>query len=189
MSSLEERGRISNPSPGDEMSSLEERGRISNPSPGDEMSSLEERGRISNPSPGDEMLSLEERGRISNPSPGDEMLSLEERGRISNPSPGDVRELQSTTLIISLTCGLLWGPPLVNPDFSPGRLLLPETCLLSIDCGSILTFSTLQTALDAPLLVFFAPVGTCSLNQSYGYAFGRRHLLAQKIRRKHRITW
>ena len=126
------------------------------------------------------------------------MLSLEERGRISNPSPGDVCELQSTTLIISLTRGLLWGPPLVNPDFSPGRLLLPEICLLSMDCGSILTFSTLQTALDAPLLVFFAPVGTCSLNQTnlagadldirrmpagcapwrarinYGYAFGPR---------------
>ena len=62
------------------------------------------------------------------------------------------------------------------------------------------------------LLVFFAPVGTCSLrpslgatlraaiavqivhpdnlslNQSYGYAFGRKHPLAQKIRRNHRIT-
>ena len=39
------------------------------------------------------------------------------------------------------------------------------------------------------LLVFFAPVGTCSLNQSYGYAFGRRRPLAQKIRRNHRIAW
>ena len=47
----------------------------------------------------------------------------------------------------------------------------------------------LQTALDAPSLVFFAPAGTCSLNQSYGYAFGRRHPLAQKILRDHRITW
>ena len=35
--------------------------------------------------------------------------------------------------------------------------------------------STEQAALDAPLLVFFTPTGTCSLNQSYGYAFGRRH--------------
>ena len=34
--------------------------------------------------------------------------------------------------------------------------------------------TTLHTALDAPSLVFFAPVGTCSLNQSYGYAFGPR---------------
>ena len=47
----------------------------------------------------------------------------------------------------------------------------------------------LQTALDAPSLVFFAPAGTCSLNQSYGYAFGHRHPLAQKILRDHRITW
>ena len=73
--------------------------------------------------------------------------------------------------------------------------------------------TTLHAALDAPSLVFFAPVGTCSLrpslgatlraavavqivcpdnlslNQSYGYAFGRRHPLAQKILRDHRITW
>ena len=59
--------------------------------------------------------------------------------------------------------------------------------------------STEQAALDEPLLVFFTPTGTCSLrpslgatlraavavqivcpdnlslNQSYGYAFGRRH--------------
>ena len=62
-------------------------------------------------------------------------------------------------------------------------------------------------------LVFFVPTGTCSLrpsldatlwaaiavqivcpddlslNQSYGYAFGRRHPLAQKILRDHRTTW
>ena len=79
--------------------------------------------------------------------------------------------------------------------------------------GNLFTISALQTALDTPLLVFFAPVGTCSLNRSYGYAFGRRHPLAhkfvrnrfgrpkvacrvcamegahQKIRRNHRITW
>ena len=34
--------------------------------------------------------------------------------------------------------------------------------------------TTLHTALDAPSLVFFAPAGTCSLNQSYSYAFGPR---------------
>ena len=79
--------------------------------------------------------------------------------------------------------------------------------------NTFVAISPLQTALDAPLLVFFAPVGTCSLrpslgatlraaiavqivhpdnlslNQSYGYAFGRKHPLAQKIRRNHRITW
>ena len=73
--------------------------------------------------------------------------------------------------------------------------------------------SSLQTTLDAPLLVFLPPAGTCSLrpslgatqraavavqivcpddlslNRSYGYAFGRRHQLAAKIRRNHRITW
>ena len=71
--------------------------------------------------------------------------------------------------------------------------------------GTRFTISTLQTALDTPLLVFFAPVGTCSLrpslaatlraaiavqivcsddlslNRSYGYAFGRRHPLAHKF--------
>ena len=64
--------------------------------------------------------------------------------------------------------------------------------------GNLFTISTLQTALDTRLLVFFAPVGTCSLrpslgatqraavavqivcpddlslNRSYGYAFGPR---------------
>ena len=32
--------------------------------------------------------------------------------------------------------------------------------------GNLPTISTLQTALDAPLLVFLAPVGTCSLRPS-----------------------
>ncbi len=86
----------------------------------------------------------------------------------------------------------------INPHFSPGRLLLSNTCLLSMSYGNLLTMSSLQTALDAPSLVFFAPTGTCSLrpslgatlraagavqivcpddlslNQSYGYAFGPR---------------
>ena len=71
----------------------------------------------------------------------------------------------------------------------------------------------LQTALDAPSLVFLPPAGTCSLrpslgatlraavavqivcpddlslNHSYGYAFGRRHPLAAKILRDYRINW
>ena len=40
--------------------------------------------------------------------------------------------------------------------------------------GTIFTMSSLQTALDAPSLVFLALTGTCSLNHSYGYAFGPR---------------
>ena len=86
----------------------------------------------------------------------------------------------------------------LGPDFSPGRLLLSDTFLLSMSYVSLLNMSLLQTALDAPSLVFFAPAGTCSLrpslgatlraavavqivcpddlslNQSYGYAFGPR---------------
>jgi len=49
--------------------------------------------------------------------------------------------------------------------------------------------SSLHTALDAPSLVFLPLAGTCSLNRSYGYAFGRRHPLAAKILRDLRITW
>jgi hypothetical protein len=84
--------------------------------------------------------------------------------------------------------------------------------LLSIRYDNLLTISTQQTALDAPSLVFLPPAGTCSLrpslgatlraaiavqivcpdnlslNHSYGYAFGRRHPLAAKILRDHRIT-
>ncbi len=78
---------------------------------------------------------------------------------------------------------------LTNPDFSPGRLLLSGTFMLSISYGNLLTMPLLPTALDAPSLVFFPPVGTCFLNQSYDYAFGRRHSLAGKILRDHRITW
>ena len=37
-----------------------------------------------------------------------------------------------------------------------------------------MTFVPLQTALDAPSLVFLALTCTCSLNQNYGYAFGPR---------------
>ena len=85
--------------------------------------------------------------------------------------------------------------------------------MLSISYGNSLTMLPLQTALDAPSLVFLPPAGTCSLrpslgatlraagavqivcpdnlslNHSYGYAFGRRHPLAAKILRDHRITW
>ena len=42
---------------------------------------------------------------------------------------------------------------------------------------------------DAPSLVFLPSTGTCSLNQSYGYAFGCRHPLRAKILHDHRITW
>jgi len=76
-----------------------------------------------------------------------------------------------------------------NPDFSPGRLLLSETYFLSMGYDNIFTMSSLQTALDAPSLVFLALTGTCFLNQSYGYAFGRRRLSTPKILRDHRITW
>ena len=85
--------------------------------------------------------------------------------------------------------GLIYGEGVVSPDFSPGRLLLSATYLLSMSYGTIFTMSSLQTALDAPSLVFLALTGTCSLNQSYGYAFGRRHLSAPKILHDHRITW
>ena len=61
-----------------------------------------------------------------------------------------------------------------SPDFSPGRWLLSETYLLSISYGNILNIPSLQTALDAPSLVFVPPADTCSLNRSYGYAFGPR---------------
>ena len=62
----------------------------------------------------------------------------------------------------------------LSPDFSPGRWLLSETYLLSISYGNIFNIPPLQTALDAPSLVFVPPAGTCSLNRSYGYAFGPR---------------
>ena len=77
----------------------------------------------------------------------------------------------------------------LSPHISPSRSLLSETYLPSIRYGNLSTMLPLHTALDASLLVFFAPVGTCSLNQSYGYAFGRRRPLTQKIRRNHRIAW
>ena len=76
-----------------------------------------------------------------------------------------------------------------SPHFSPVRLSSPAICFLSMSYGNLLTMSSLQTALDAPLLVFLPPAGTCSLNQSYCYAFGRRHPLAAKILRNHRINW
>ena len=38
----------------------------------------------------------------------------------------------------------------------------------------LFTMSLLQTALDALSLVFLPSAGTCSLNHSYGYAFGPR---------------
>ena len=71
--------------------------------------------------------------------------------------------------------------------------------------GNLFTMSQLQTALDAPSLVFLPLAGTCSLrpslgttqraavavqivcpddlslNRNYGYAFGRRHPLAAQI--------
>ncbi len=89
----------------------------------------------------------------------------------------------------------------------------PEICLLSMSLNTFFTMSPLQATLDAPSLVFLPPAGTCSLrpslgatlraavavqivypdnlslNQSYSYGFGRRHPLAAKIRRDHRITW
>ena len=77
----------------------------------------------------------------------------------------------------------------LNPHISPIRLLPAERCLLSISYGNLHTMSSLQTALDAPSLVFLPPAGTCSLNHSYGYGFGRRHPLAAKILRDHRINW
>ncbi len=46
-----------------------------------------------------------------------------------------------------------------------------------------------HTALDAPSLVFLPLAGTCFLNQSYGYAFGRRRPPTAKILRDHRIHW
>ena len=102
---------------------------------------------------------------------------------------------------------------MTSPDFSPGRLLLSETLLLSISYDHLPSMTTLHTALDAPSLVFVPPVGTCFLNHTnlpgadldirrmpaggtpwtgrinYGYAFGRRHPLAGQILRDHRITW
>ena len=84
---------------------------------------------------------------------------------------------------------------------------------MSMGYGNMVTMSSLQTTLDTPSLVFLTLTGTCSLrpslgatlraavavqivcpdnlslNRSYGYAFGRRHLSASKILRDHRITW
>ena len=59
---------------------------------------------------------------------------------------------------------------------------------MSMGYGNMFTMSSLQTTLDTPSLVFLTLTGTCSLNRSYGYAFGRRHLSASKILRDHRIT-
>ena len=42
---------------------------------------------------------------------------------------------------------------------------------------------------DAPSLVLLPLTGTCSLNQSPGYALGRRHPSAATILRDHRIHW
>ena len=55
-----------------------------------------------------------------------------------------------------------------SSHFSPGHLLLSETYFLSISFGNILTMLPLQTALDAPSLVFLPPAGTCSLRPSLG---------------------
>ena len=41
--------------------------------------------------------------------------------------------------------------------------------------------------MNTPSLVFWLPAGTCFLNHSYGYAFGRRHPPAANIRRDLRI--
>ena len=49
--------------------------------------------------------------------------------------------------------------------------------------------ASLHTALDAPSLVFLRLTGTCSLNHSHRYAFGRRHPSAAKIQRDLRINW
>ena len=43
-----------------------------------------------------------------------------------------------------------------------------------MNCQQVITLLPLRTTLDAPSLVFFWPAGTCSLNHSYGYAFGPR---------------
>ena len=77
-----------------------------------------------------------------------------------------------------------------SPHFSPVRLSSPAICFLSMSYGNLLTMSSLQTALDAPLLVFLMrsvpgapptgilrvsksvpdgfvpPAGTCSLRPS-----------------------
>ncbi len=80
-------------------------------------------------------------------------------------------------------------PGTPSPHFSPVRLSSSDSCFLSIRYDNLLTISTQQTALDAPSLVFLLSAGTCSLNQSYGYTFGRRHPLRAKILRDHRINW
>ena len=93
----------------------------------------------------------------------------------------------------------------INPHFSPGRLLSPDICLLSMSSYKFFTISPLHTALDAFIapflgrnpaggcrranrlscrfvsLVFFPPAGTYFLNQKANYAFGRRHPQAEKI--------
>ena len=98
---------------------------------------------------------------------------------------------------------------IISPDLLPGRLSLLDICLLSFWYDYNLIVSSIQAALDAPSLVFFAPTSTCSLRPSLGatqraavavqivcpddlslnqrsnYAFGRMPSLAQKIRRVH----
>ena len=60
---------------------------------------------------------------------------------------------------------------------------------MSMSYDNNITMLPAQTTLDAPSLVFFPPAGTCFLNRSYGYAFGRRHPPAGKILRDLRIHW
>ena len=61
--------------------------------------------------------------------------------------------------------------------------------MLSMSYLNLFTMSSLQTALDAPLLVFFSLTGTCSLNHKHHYDFGLRHPSAKKILRNTRIIW
>ncbi len=77
----------------------------------------------------------------------------------------------------------------VNPQISPIRLSLMKSPLLSVSYWVYVTMLSWQTTLDAPSLIFLPPAGTCSLNQNYGYAFGRRRPLAAKILRDLRIHW
>ena len=67
--------------------------------------------------------------------------------------------------------GLIYGEGVVSPDFSPGRLLLSATYLLSMSYGTIFTMSSLQTALDAfiapfPLLTTAEPAPLLSQGQA-----------------------
>ena len=70
------------------------------------------------------------------------------------------------------------------------RSLRPSPCLQPAEPAPAKAGGqALGATLRAAVAVQIVCPDNLSLNQSYGYAPGRRHPLAQKILRDHRINW